>query len=233
MERKHTFLPGEFYHVYNRGNTKQIIFLDDHDRERFVKLLYLSNSTRDVNFRDDIVRKNIEVWDFDRGEQLVSIGAWVLMPNHFHVYLSPRGPQKTTGKKFNEEETVGLFMKKLLTSYAKYFNKRHERTGVLFEGPFRSIHVETDEYAKYLFSYIHLNPVKLIDREWKEKGIRDKDRTIDFLEKYVWSSYLDHKGIDRVESQIISTKNFPGYFVEFIDFDTEIMDWLSFGTGTL
>ena len=86
MQRKHTFSSGEFYHIYSRGNTKQEIFLDDQDRDRFVKCLYLYNSTGSLRFREDIIKKKIDAWDYDTGKQLVSIGAWVLMPNHFHLY---------------------------------------------------------------------------------------------------------------------------------------------------
>ncbi len=66
--RKEDFAIGEFYHVYNRGNSKQEVFLDDNDRDRFVKLLYLCNSLKSVNFRDDIIKHKIDVWDFDREE---------------------------------------------------------------------------------------------------------------------------------------------------------------------
>ena len=86
--RKVPFVEGEFYHVYSRGNSKQKIFLDDYDRDRFIKLLYLCNSKININFRNDIVRPDISVWDFDRSEPIVWIGAWVLMPNHFHIYLT-------------------------------------------------------------------------------------------------------------------------------------------------
>ena len=88
--RKEALVEGEYYHIYNRGNSKQNIFTDDLDRDRFTKLLYLCNSEKSINFRDDIVGKKIDAFDFNRGEELVSIGAWVLMPNHFHLYISPR-----------------------------------------------------------------------------------------------------------------------------------------------
>lgn len=94
--RKQNFVEGEYYHVYNRGNSKQIIFIDEQDKERFVKLLYLCNSGKSIRFREDIVEQKINAFDFDRGEQLVSIGAWVLMLNHFHIYITPRG---TLGEK--------------------------------------------------------------------------------------------------------------------------------------
>lgn len=223
--RKQNFVEGEYYHIYNRGNSKQIIFLDDQDRDRFVKLLYLCNSEKNINFRDDIVEKGIDAFDFDRGEQIVSIGAWVLMPNHFHVYITPRA---TLG-----EKGVSLFMNKLSTGYSMYFNRKYKRTGSLYEGKFKSTHVESDEQAKYNFSYIHLNPVKLIDPLWKENGIQDIKKALEFLDTYKWSSYLDYKGVKRPENKIISPEDFPDYFSDKKVFEEEIFDWLDYGDDNL
>ena len=124
--RKVPLVCGEYFHVYNRGNSKQEIFIDDQDKDRFIKLLYLSNSSKNINFRDDIVNKKIDTWDFERGKQVVSIGAWVLMPNHFHIYII--SPISGVG-----ENNIALFMNKLCISYSKYFNKKYNRTGCLFE----------------------------------------------------------------------------------------------------
>jgi hypothetical protein len=76
-------------------------------------------------------------------------------------------------------------MGKLCTAYTMYFNRKHKRTGSLFQGKFKSVNVIDDIQAKYLFSYIHLNPVKIIDHNWKENGIKD----FDFAKKYI-SDYL-------------------------------------------
>lgn len=228
-QRNISFAEGEFYHIYNRGNSKQKIFLDNYDYDRFIKLLYLCNSERSIDFREDIVRQEINAWDFDCGESIVSIGAWVLMPNHFHLYLTIN-PRKQGFRKFHKlsDNEITEFMHKLLTSYSKYFNTKYKRTGSLFEGKFKAIHIENDNQAKYLFSYIHLNPVKLIDSKWKENGLKDKKKAKDFLQKYLWSSYLDYKGIIRPQNKILDTKSFPRYFQNIKDFDSEIEDWLSF-----
>lgn len=227
--RKTAFASGEYFHIYNRGNSKQKIFLDDKDRDRFVKLLYLSNSDRKVNFRDDIANKNIDVWDFDRGEALVSIGAWVLMPNHFHIYLTSPTPGEGGNKENSARAaSVTLFMHKLCMSYAKYFNKKYNRTGGLFEGPFKSTHVSDDNQAKYLFSYIHLNPIKFIDSKWKENGISDTGVALKFLNTYKWSSYVDYRGIARQENKILQLNDFPKYFSNIKDFDSEIFSWLKY-----
>jgi len=225
--RKTEFVPGEYYHIYNRGNSKQKIFLDDQDCERFLKLLYLYNSKISIDFREDIVKKKINAWDFEKGDSIVNIGAWVLMPNHFHIYLSPKQmPEALPLATMTDKNAVTNFMHRVCTSFAGYFNAKYKRTGSLFEGKFKSIHIENDVQAKYLFSYIHLNPIKLIDSKWKEQGIKDKNKAIEFLNSYKWSSYLDYIENVRPENKIINRIDFLDYFETKKDFQKEIFDWI-------
>ena len=165
--RRTNLIEGEYYHIYNRGNNKQVIFLDKEDYDRFVKLLYLCNSVKGINFKEDIVQRKIDSFDYKREEEIVSIGAWVLMPNHFHLYITIHQGLALVDleDKNKEKNMISIFMHKVCTSYTMYFNKKYHRTGSLFEGKFKSVHVNDDIQAKYLFSYIHLNPVKLIQRD--------------------------------------------------------------------
>jgi putative transposase len=119
-------------------------------------------------------------------------------------------------------------MRKLLTAYVKYFNLKYNRTGGLFEGPFKSVYIENDNQAKYLFSYIHLNPIKLIDSKWKNEGIQNIQKSLEYLDKYKWSSYFDYKGIIRPENKILNLEDFPEYFSNIKDFDREILEWLKY-----
>ena len=119
-------------------------------------------------------------------------------------------------------------MRKLLTAYTKYFNTKYERTGGLYEGKFRSVHIKNDNQAKYLFSYIHLNPIKLIDSKWKENSICNANLALEYLNTYRWSSYDDHRGILRKENKILQLDNFPNYFSNIKDFNSEIFSWLQY-----
>jgi len=235
MTKRHIqFVPGEFYHVYSRGNSKQDIFLDDQDRDRFVKLLYLSNSFKNINFRDDIVLRGIDAFEYDKGEGIVSLGAWVLMSNHVHFLVTiPLTKKPEPGSGEEGENEISCFMRKLFGSYTKYFNKKYERTGGLFESRFKATLIDSDEYLKYIFSYIHLNPVKMIDSEWKEKGIQDIRKAEDFLKTYPWSSYLDFLGVKRREKAILNLSDFPQYFSTSTIFEEEIFDWLNFNPEKL
>jgi len=223
--RRTLLVNGEYYHIYNRGNNKQRIFLDKEDYERFIKLLYVCNSEMRIDFRNEIVKKKINAFDFERGKQIVYIGAWVLMPNHFHIYITISDEGPAFDKKIN---MISLFMNKVCTSYSMYFNKKYKRTGSLFEGRFRSVHIEDEIQAKYLFSYIHLNPVKLIQRDWKEIGVKEKDNILDFLLNYKWGSYQDYVGIERKEGKILDRKNFLNYFNNPQSFKKEIFDWIKY-----
>ena len=215
MERKINFSVGEFYHIYNRGVEKRDIFLDANDRERFLRLLYAANGTSPLKFRE-IENKPYEL--IERGDCRLAVGAYCLMPNHFHILV-----------KEIVESGISSFMEKMITAYSMYFNKRHTRVGPLFQGRFKAQHVGSDEYLKYLFSYIHLNPVKLIQPLWKEKGISNRRGAKQYLRTYRQSSYQDYIGMDRPEKVILTGVEFPEYFGSQHDFDSFVDDWLEYG----
>ncbi len=204
MNRNFQFSIAEFYHVYNRGNDKRNIFLDDADYRRFVKLLFLCNGNSPVIFK---TIQAANPFRFKRGPQLVDFGAYCLMPNHFHLLVKEK-----------VENGVSHFMKKLSTAYSMYFNLKNRRTGKLFEGVFKAKHIDDDEYLKYLHTYIHLNPIKLVEPKWKETGVKDKKQAAIHLKKFRFSSYLDFIGQSREEKRILNRKEFPKYFTKPIDF---------------
>jgi putative transposase len=118
---------------------------------------------------------------------LVEILAFVLMPNHFHLILKQK---KTDG--------IAKFMQKIGTGYTMYFNKKYERVGSLFQGKFKAVLIENEAHYIHLPSYIHLNPIELMNyRGSTSIGVVEKMK---FLENYQWSSYPDY----------IGKKNFPG-----------------------
>ena len=139
------------------------------------------------------------------------------MPNHFHILFREK-----------IEGGISQFMLKLGTAYSMYVNKRHTRTGPLFCKPFRVEHVVRDEHLKYLFAYIHLNPVKLIDSKWKENGIYDKNRAKKYLDGYEYSSYKEYTKEGTLLGKILTKKVFPQYFAKNRDFQSYIHDWLAY-----
>jgi len=219
--RDKSLVVNEYYHLYNRGNGKHDIFLDKDDYGRFIKLLYICNSKNEFNFRTSVVREKINAFDFERGEPLVSILSWVLMPNHFHILLISH--RSDLGEKGYNPITE--FMRKISTAYVMYFNKKYGRTGSLFEGKFKSKHIDQENYFNYIFSYIHLNPIKLIQSNWKEEGILDKNKAKDFLEKYGYSSFQDYFGLKRKQNNILDKNSIPEYC--FCNHIKDLFKWIT------
>lgn len=219
MTRLVQFVPNEFYHIYNRGTNKMEIFNLEHDYIRFQKLLYLLNSKATRKFSDvEQTKLSLSpVWTVERGETLVDIGAYTLMPNHFHLLI-----------KVKEGVDASMFLQRLLGSHSKYFNVKYQRTGTLFEGKSKSKHAGFDRYLKYIFSYIHLNIIKLFKHDWKEEGIGDTGKAIEFLDNYKYSSYPDYAGFIRPENAIINKSAFPEYFTNPKEHMDELLDWLTF-----
>jgi len=124
------------------------------------------------------------------------------------------------------------FMSKLLTAYSSYFNKKYDRTGALFGSEFRSEHLDKDEYLKYIFSYIHLNPAKLKDPFWREANENRKE-LFDFINTYPYSSHLYYFGqYTSEEAMILNKEVFPAYF-SGSDYEREIWEWLNYNESPL
>lgn len=133
------YAPDNYYHVYNRGVEKRIIFLDDQDYKVFLGLLkkYLSGQNHNKNNRHPYKNLSAEV----------SLNAFCLMPNHFHLLL-----HQTT------EQGIQQLMRRVLTGYVMYFNDRYKREGRLFQGTYKAAHISNDDYLQHISRYIHLNP---------------------------------------------------------------------------
>jgi putative transposase len=216
MLRKDPFITGEYYHIYNRGIDKRNIFKLERDYERFMMLLYLSNSIESFKL-DDLLNKrnkNFEkVLILDKGEPLVSIGAWCLMTNHFHLLVRQE-----------VDEGITKFMRKIGTGYSMFFNIKYQRQGALFGGPFKSKCIKVDDnYMRQLFAYIHLNSLDIEFSGWNNNDNKDQILMKEFLDSYRYSSYKDYISMDRVEKSILNRESFPEYFqteqsfVEFVE----------------
>lgn len=212
MERKEKFEQGEFYHIYNRGVEKRTIFQNTSDYKRFMALLYLTNSDQTVEFRNNSSKSSFdEIFKLDRGEPLVAIGAYCLMPNHFHLLLTPL-----------VDGGISKFMLKLQTGYSMYFNKKNERVGALFQGAFKSEHISNDRYLQYLYAYIHLNPAKLKNSNWKTQSKGFLNQIKKFISEYHYSSLQEYLSSDY---KIINLKPFPVNEENITDYNTIVDDF--------
>ena len=122
-------------------------------------------NNRQAMFHDDEDRGLFSAWlsQYAR-ERHVVIHAWVYMTNHIHLLLTPQ-----------EDRGLPAMMQALGRQYVRYFNKRHKRTGTLYEGRYKSCIVDSDQYLLTCYRYIEMNPVRA--RMVREPG------------HYRWSSY--------------------------------------------
>jgi len=205
--RKQQFVNDEIYHIVLRGIDDNLLFKDIDDYYRGIFSIYEFNTITPIQIRERR-RERIKIKEISKGarggpssatasvtasvtdkrDKLVEILAFCFMPNHIHLLLRQL-----------KKDGITKFMSKLGTGYAGYFNRKYERKGHVFQNRFGTVHVKGNEQFKTIFVYIHANPLSLIEPGWKEKGIKDTEKSIEFLETYKWSSYPDY----------IEKKNFP------------------------
>ncbi len=143
--RKLTFTNGEYYHVFNRGVDKRTIFANKNQQDFFFHKLSDLNTTDSSILARNIRNSKYGSPSMD-AEKLVSIVAYCLLPNHFHLLL-----------KQNVEQGISQFMQRLGTSYTRYFNQQEKRSGSLFQGKFKAKHLDGDFALPTLSAYVNLN----------------------------------------------------------------------------
>jgi len=188
------FAPDEWYHCFNRGVDKRVVFKNPKDYERFLMLLYACNSREAIQISNIYQGRTLVdlIAAVQRKETLVDIGAYCLMPNHHHLFLREHNYGGITS-----------FMRKLGTGYTMYFNIKYERSGALFQGSFKSKHIASNQNLNRVVSYIHANPAELVEPAWKQGSISDEKNLRTFLSGYKYSSFPDYS-VTRPESVIIN-----------------------------
>jgi putative transposase len=152
---------GHFYHIYNRGNNRETIFREP-ENYRFFLQQYI---------------KYIQ--------PVAATHAYCLLPNHFHllVYIRTKDEQQQWHQSCQLLESWQLLeprlaFKNLFISYSMSYNRRYDRTGSLFQKPFKRKRIDSDRYLVTLLIYIHQNP--------QLHGLVDDFRV------WPWSSYSAH-----------------------------------------
>lgn len=146
--RKTPFVTGEFYHIYNRGTDYRDIIKDVFDRQRFLQSLLEFNVIEPIGsiYEEQFRRNSLGTPTTKSKKKLMNIVAGCINPNHFHLLLEQVA-----------EKGIEKFMQKLGGGYTRYFNEKYHRNGVLFQGKFKSIHIDSDEYLLFVSAYINLN----------------------------------------------------------------------------
>lgn len=170
-----TYVENGFYHVYNRGVEKRNIFLEEQDYKVFLSYLKLYLTNKDDSITE--IKKRTDLSDDQKNEKIlllitlknyfykIELLCYVLMPNHFHMVIRQKG-----------KNDMEKFLRSLITKYSKYFNKKYDRVGPLFQGRYNAILITNERYLMHLGRYVHLNPKEII-------------ANTQTLSSYPWSSY--------------------------------------------
>ncbi|PIP55923.1 MAG: hypothetical protein COX06_00445 [Candidatus Zambryskibacteria bacterium CG22_combo_CG10-13_8_21_14_all_42_17] len=179
--------PGEHYHVFNRGVNKQVVFHDTGDYFRFLFLILYFQSPMIFQQLGRFVKEFVQSSALDRGQEeeivkkrVVELVTFCIMPNHFHLIVREK-----------EEGGIATYMQRILTSYSKYYNTKYEKSGHVFQGPYKAVHITNDVQLLHTSAYIHRNPREMT--MWFRKE-----------DKYLWSSYQDFIGENRWEKLLVT-----------------------------
>jgi putative transposase len=148
------YAKNSYYHLYNRGVEKRVIFLDAQDYGVFLgylKQYLLPKDEKMIQKRltdpiisskeKDHLLKQLRLNNF---ADEITLLAYCLKPNHFHFFV-----------KQNHATAIDAFMQSLCTRYTMYFNHRYKRVGSLFQGVYKAVMITTDEQFLHLSRYIH------------------------------------------------------------------------------
>ena len=179
------YAAGEYYHIYNRGPGRQLIFREADNYLLVLRLL-----------KEYSARLGI------------TVVAYCLMPTHYHFLLRQDG-----------EQPISLLMQRVFNAYTKAYNKRYHRSGTLFQGRYRAVHVQQENYLVQLCRYIHANPVKagLVSRvqDWPYSNYRE------------WIGARDGRVVDRTLVESLFQK--PEEYERFVEDYVSGLDTLPHG----
>lgn len=194
------FVNGEFYHVYNRGLEKRPIFSNERDYIRFIEtLFYYQLQNPKPKFSTHKLFKNTKI---NTNNKIVSIVAYCLMPNHFHLLI-----------KQLHDGGISEFMRRFIHSYNKYRNIKYNRQGPVFQGMFKAVRVKSEEQLIHLSRYIHLNPLV--------------SNLVQNLESYQWSSYHDYLG--KGDTHVVAKEEVINFFKSNKAYQRFVLDQAEYG----
>ena len=142
MPRKNSrkeYSPDSFYHIYNRGVNKRVIYKDKKDYAVFLNLI--------KRYLNDVPVKDLKGREYEWLHDKAELVAFCLMPNHFHLLIFQY-----------EKDVISKLLQRVCSAYTTYFNKKYGRLGPLFQDRFKAVYVDSDQYLLHITRYIHLNP---------------------------------------------------------------------------
>ncbi len=158
-----SFAPGEIFHCFNRSVDKRTIFEDQQDYVYFLKMLRHYNSSEVVEGLKLLTNK-------PQVNPPVTILAYCLLPNHYHLVLRCN----------DVDGGLSKYMQRIAGGYTMYFNQKYERSGVLFQGKFKANHIDSDEYLKHILAYVGFNNIvhNIDDKNLYRASINYRDELV-------------------------------------------------------
>ncbi|KKU28143.1 MAG: hypothetical protein UX80_C0035G0010 [Candidatus Amesbacteria bacterium GW2011_GWA2_47_11b] len=148
------YLVNGYYHLYNRGVEKRVVFLDEQDYSVFLSYLKdyllpknkssLLQTIADPHANSKQKDKVLKLLRLNNFADTISLLAYCLMPNHFHFLV-----------KQTQAESIAKFTNSLCTRYTMYFNRKYNRVGPLYQGVYKAVLVTSEEQLLHLSRYIH------------------------------------------------------------------------------
>jgi len=146
--RRAEFTNNEYYHIFNRGVDKRTIFADKRDVDRFYQSMIEFNTLEPIGsiYENSFRKSPLGSFAPKLQKKIVDFTCYCLNPNHYHFILSPL-----------IDKGIEKFMHKIGGGYTNYFNEKYKRSGSLFQGVFKAIRIDSNEYLLHLSAYINLN----------------------------------------------------------------------------
>jgi len=217
---------GGFYHIYNRGVDKRLIFNDQDDFLMFYRYLYLFS---DYNYKNRFGRPMMNEIELAGAEQLsmlrkplIKILSFNLVGNHFHLFA----------EQFIDDG-ISIFLHKIKKTYSNKFNKKHSRVGGLFESVFKAKLIDNESHLMHIPRYIHLNSLDLEMPEWRHGKIKDWDKALRILNSDPWSSHRVYMGEKQLlpivdeefaRTSFIGTEDYVNYLKEWATSDDGMLE---------
>lgn len=191
------FVAKEFYHIYNRGVDKRNIFMDRNDVTRFFACMSIFNTVDSVGSVYEYSRQELKFGSrAPKKGRLVNLTAYCINQNHYHFILEPL-----------VDDGIQKFMHKLSTGYTNYFNEKYKRSGSLFQGKYKAIHINSNEYLLRLSVYVNLNYKvhKGLNKKWME------NLSISSFDEYVGKMIKTFCVKDIILGQFGSSKEYKSF----------------------
>ena len=197
------FIDDGYYHVYNRGVEKRVIFLDEQDYNMLLYYLFIY-----LMPPKEIIKKYPNLPFRLQGKNLhgqIELIAYCFMPNHFHFLIKQRN-----------KTSISKFIKQLTNAYTLYFNQKYKRVGALMQGRFKAVGIDNYDLLLHVSRYIHLNPVV--------SGLIVKPSD------YEYSSYKDFTGekgkiycyTEEILGENMSSRSYQSFVIDQIGFAKEL-----------